>query len=123
MLDAEEHTLGEHIEGVVPVFDGRFRQRTDGATDTGVVEDDVHATERFARTTDHRFDVGFPGDIGADEPHRIRIPGTRRFGHRVFTRGRVEVGDHHLRPFGEKAQHRRAAHAARAARDHGDPVL
>jgi hypothetical protein len=115
--------LGQHVEGVVPLFHFDVPDRTERSAYASVVEHDIDPAEIGNRQRDHRGDVGLFGDIGANEADRLAESAFCRQRHRLHPRILVVIGDDDRCAFIKKAQRGRTAHPARAAGDNCHFVL
>ena len=122
MFDAQEYPFDQHIEGVIPFLLLNVPHRADDAANTGVVKEDVEATEHFHSAIDHGLDIGFRGDIDLDEVCSVAMSGVRRQRHGFAAVGGVEISDHDFRALGEETQNSGLPDAARAARYYSDLV-
>jgi hypothetical protein len=115
VLQPEEDALQQDVHREVVVGDGGGLDRAERATEAGVVEEHVEATEAVGRLGHHGGDVLLLGDIGPQERG-----GRAEVGRQCLTLGLIEIGDQHLGALVDEATNGAGADAARASRDRGD---
>ena len=88
VLHAEIHTIQENCNGAIPLIGVGFRNATNGADNSGVVEHDVNTPEFFDSKINSRSNLIFVRDIGVD----VSGVGAELFG-QCKTRFILDVGD------------------------------
>src|ERR1700735_3131114 len=115
VLDAEEYRAQEDREAAVPIFRAGLLERPDRAAETGVVIDDVEASEFLDRAIDRALDVFFAGYVGELE-YRVAavllaVP------HRSVGALAIEIGNHDRGAFACESNCGGAADSARRTGD------
>ena len=119
-LHPQEHAIDVDVHDPPPAFHGEAFDRP-GQVDPGVVDEDVKLAVAALHGIARALPVRFLGDVRLDIARRLPQPAEHFAGQRAV--GRIEVGQHHLCPLGQKTLDAGEADAAQAARNEGDLAL
>src|SRR5439155_6258835 len=114
-LDADEYAAQQHVHRRVIFLDGDLVDRSDRATEAGVVEQAVEASEVVLRPLDTRANIVLAGDVRA-----LVYDGVAELARQGFAEWILDVSDDHARAFGGEKADRALADAASAAGDDSD---
>ena len=111
VLDAEKYRAQQNREAAVRVFRAGLFERTDRATEAGVVVDDVEVSEFLDRAIDRALDIFLTRDVGELENCVAAV--LFAFAYRALATFTIQIGDDDSGAFACEPYRGRAADSAR----------